>query len=141
MPENPSSYDKLAERIRASLALADAYARKNEKLNSTLAITTIVSSALTAVLTGLTAAQGPVVMPGVLDWQGACTIGATLSVATAISSGVSQQLNIAKRMMDGSQCVGRLRALELVVATQTRGAQEITNEYAEILRTYAEVTK
>jgi hypothetical protein len=142
MPENKQSgYDKLEQRIRASLTLADSYARKNQQLNSTLVIITIVGSALTAFLTGLTAATGPVPMPGILDWQGACSLGAVLSIITAVSSGISQQLNISKRLMDGSQCVGRLRALELVVATKTREVDAITNEYAEILRTYAEVTK
>ena len=147
MPENDKetrpqvSYDKLEQKIHASLANADLYTQRNQKLNSALAITVIVSSALTAFLTGLTAAQGPVVIQGVLDWQGACSIGAVLSVITTISSGVSQQMNISRRLIEGSQCVGRLRALELVASTKTREVSEITNEYAEILRTYAEVTK
>ena len=135
------NYDSLEQRIRASLKNADAYTRRNQKLNSTLTITVIVSSALTAFLTGLTAAEGPVVVPGLLDWQGACLLGAVLSVITTISSGISQQMNIGKRLIEGSQCAGRLRALELVASTKTREVKEITNEYAEILRTYAEVTK
>jgi hypothetical protein len=142
MPENKqSNYEKLTQRISASLLSADQYTKRNQRLNSTLVFITIVSSALTAFLTGLTAATGPVPMPGILDWRGACSMGAVLSVITAISSGVNQQLNIGKRLMDGSQCVGRLRALELVASTKTREVDEITNEYAEILRTYAEVTK
>lgn len=135
------SHDALAERIRASLTTADQYTRRNQKLNSTLTIVTIVSSALTALLTGLTAAEGPVVIPGLLDWQGACTIGAALSVITAVSSGVSQQMNISQKMIEGSQCAGRLRALEMMAATKTREISQITSEYAEILRTYAEATK
>ena len=142
MPESKqASYEKLEQRIRASLASADTYTKSSQKLNSTLIMITIVSSALTAFLTGLTAATGPVPVPGLLDWQGACSLGAILSVVTAISSGISQQMNIAKRMIEGSQCVGRLRALELVTSTKTRDVDEIANEYAEILRTYAEVTK
>jgi hypothetical protein len=142
MPENKqTSHDKLEQRIRASLASADSYTQRNQKLNSTLTLTVIISSALTAFLTGLTAATGPTPIPGLLDWQGACSIGAVLSLITAISSGVSQQMNIGKRLIEGSQCAGRLRALELVASTKTRDIDEITNEYAEILRTYAEVTK
>jgi hypothetical protein len=147
MPENNKetkpqvSYDKLEQKIRVSLSSADAYTKHNQKLNSALTITTIVSSALTAFLTGLTAAQGPVVIQGVLDWQGACSLGAILSVITTISSGVSQQMNISKRLIEGSQCAGRLRALELIASTKAREASEITIEYAEILRTYSEVTK
>jgi hypothetical protein len=62
-------------------------------------------------------------------------------VITTISSGVSQQMNISKRLIEGSQCAGRLRALELIASTKAREASEITIEYAEILRTYSEVTK
>jgi hypothetical protein len=146
MPDNKetkpqASYAALAQRIRESLKDADIYTQRNQKLNSALTITVIISSALTAFLTGLTAAQGPVVVPGLLDWQGACSLGAVLSVITTISSGVSQQMNISKRLIEGSQCVGRLRALELVASTKTREIKEITDEYAEILRTYSEVTK
>ncbi len=50
-------------------------------------------------------------------------------------------MNISQRLVLGSQCVGRLRALELVTSTQTRNITEVTDEYAEILRTYAETLK
>ncbi len=135
------SYDKLEQKIRASLTDADSYTQRNQKLNSALTITTIVGSALTAFLTAMTAAQGPVVIQGLWDWQGACSLGAVLSIITTISSGISQQMNISRKLVEGSQCVGRLRALELVTSTKTRDVNEITNEYAEILRTYTEVIK
>ncbi|MBL8103369.1 MAG: hypothetical protein JNM02_12615 [Anaerolineales bacterium] len=140
MPKNipESDFETLLKRIRVSLSDADSYTRRNQRLNSILGLVTIVGSALTAFLTALTAAQGPTVIPGVLDWQVTCFIGAVLSFVTTICSGVSQQMNISQRLILGSQCVGRLRALELVATTQTRGSEEITNEYAEILRTYAE---
>ncbi len=143
MPKNipEVEFETLLKRIRASLADADLYTRRNQRLNSTLGTITIVGSALTAFLTALTAAQGPTVIPGVLDWQVTCSIGAVLSLITTICSGVSQQMNISQRLVLGSQCVGRLRALELVTSTQTRSAAEITDEYAEILRMYAETLK
>ena len=140
-PQSPTDFDALNRRIRASLAQADTYTRGKQRLNSTLTITTIIASALTAFITGLTALQGPVVIPGVLEWQGACAIGAVLSLVTAITSGVSQQMNISQRLIEGTQCAGRLRALELIASTQTRNAAEITAEYADILRTYGEVVR
>lgn len=131
-------HDALTKRIRASLLDADSYTQRNQRLNSILSIITIIGSAVTALLTALTAAKGPTVIPGLLDWQVACSIGAVLSFITAIASGLSQQMNIGQRLILGSQCSGRLRALELVSSTRTRSVAEITNEYAEILRTYAE---
>lgn len=139
--KSQAGYEKLEQRIRASLSSADLYTQRSQKLNASLTIITIVGSALTAFITALTAVEGPVVIPGLLNWQGACSIGAVLSVITTIASGLSQQMNTSRRWVEGSQCVGRLRALELVVSTKTRDANEITTEYAEILRTYAEVTK
>ncbi len=133
--------DALVKRIQASLSAADSYTQRHKRLNSTLTIIAIVGSAVTTFVTALTAAQGPVVLPGLLDWQGACSIGAILSLITTISSGLVQQMDISRKLMEGSQCTGRLRALELVASTQSRNLDEVTNEYAEILRTYAEVAK
>lgn len=133
-----ADFEILLKRIRTSLSDADAYTQRNQRLNSILSFVSIIGSALTALLTALTAVQGPVLIPGVLDWQVACSAGAVLSFITTISSGVSQQMNISQRLVLGSQCVGRLRALELVTSTQVRSMEEVTNEYAEILRTYAE---
>ena len=133
--------DVLLQRIRTSLSQADSYTQRNKRLNSTLMIVTTTGSALTAFLTALTAAKGPVVIPGLLDWFGACSIGAVLSLITTICSGLSQQMDISRKLIEGSQCTGRLRALELVVTTQTRSVGEITTEYAEILSTFADTVK
>lgn len=136
--QSQPEFDDLLKRIRLSLSDADLYTRNNQRLNSILGTTTIIGSALTTFLTALTAAQGPTVVPGLLDWRIACSIGAVLSFITAICSGISQQMNISQRLILGSQCVGRLRALELLASTRAQGVAEITNEYADILRIYAE---
>ncbi len=133
--------DTLIQRIRASLSSADAYTHRQQRINSALTLSTTVGSALTAFITALTAAQGPDVIPGVLNWQVACIIGAVLSFVTTVCSGLSQQMNASQKFVLGSQCVGRLRALELVASTQARGINEITNEYAEILQMYAETLR
>ncbi len=131
--------DALTQKIRASLSKADAYTRRQRRLNSTLTLVATIGSAMTAFITALTAVQGPVVIPGVLEWQSACAIGAALSLVTTICSGVSQQMNTSQNFSLGSQCVGRLRALDLVAATQTRSVGDVTMEYAEILKTYSEI--
>ncbi|MBI5839511.1 MAG: hypothetical protein HZB19_05360 [Chloroflexi bacterium] len=134
-------YGTLLKRIRASLSDADSFTQRHKRLNSTLTMITIIGSALTAFITALTAVEGPTVIPGLLDWKVACSLGAVLSFVTTICSGLSQQMNISQKLVLGSQCTGRLRALELVATTQTRAVGEITNEYAEILRTYAETVR
>ncbi|MEW6406748.1 MAG: hypothetical protein AB1649_33625 [Chloroflexota bacterium] len=134
-----SDHDALIRRIHASLSKADAYTQHQRRLNSTLTLVATLGSAMTAFITALTAIEGPVVIPGLLEWQSACAIGAVLSLVTTVCSGLSQQMNISQNFSLGSQCVGRLRALDLVAATQTRSVGDVTMEYAEILKTYSEI--
>lgn len=140
-PKLDFNEEQLDQRIRASLSVAVTYTQRHQKLNSFLTILVIVTSALTAFLTAVTAVEGPVVVPGLLDWQGACSMGAILSTITTIASGISQQMNIGKKLIEGSQCVGRLRALDLAAATNSRDAKEITGEYVEILAAFPEATR
>jgi hypothetical protein len=126
-------------KIQESLARVASFTKRQERLNSTLTLVTTIGSAVTAFITALTALKGPVVIPGLLDWQGACGIGAVLSFVTTISSGVGQQLNVSQKLIDGSQCTGRLRALEFAAVSKTKSAAELAAEFADILRTFPNV--
>ncbi|MCC7118923.1 MAG: hypothetical protein IT310_10400 [Anaerolineales bacterium] len=137
---NPQAgLSEITRRIQESLSKATDYTKHQGKLNSTLTLVTTIGSAVTAFITALTALQGPTVIPGVLDWQSACGIGAVLSLITTISSGVGQQLNVSQKLIDGSQCAGRLRALEFSAASKIKGAEELATEYADILRLFPNV--
>ena len=138
MPQTMQDQNSIIQKIQVSLKEADSYTRRQQRLNTTLTLATTIGSALTAFITALTAVQGPDVIPGVLDWRVACITGAIFSFITTVCSGLNQQLNASQKFLLGNQCVGRLRALDLVASTQTRSTAEITNEYAEILQTYAE---
>lgn len=134
-------FNLIGRRVRDSLIKAEQYAQQQQRTNTTLMIISIVGSAFTTFLTAVTAAQGPIVMSGIWDWQGACALGAAISLVTTICTGLSQQLNISAKMMMGGQCVGRLRALDLVIVTKAREGAEIAKEYAEILAQFPDVTR
>lgn len=136
---HPLDLNEMTRKIQDSLAKVAAYTKKQGKVNSTLTLVTTIGSALTAFITALTALEGPTVIPGVLDWQGACGIGAVLSLITTLSSGMGQQLNVSQKLMDGSQCTGRLRALEFSAISKTKNIEELAAEYADILRAFPNV--
>ena len=136
---NPIDLAEMTRKIQDSLTKATAYTKQQGKMNSTLTLITTIGSAVTAFITALTAIEGPTVIPGLLDWQNACGIGAVLSLITTVSSGMGQQLNVSQKLIDGSQCTGRLRALEFAAASRTKGADELAAEYADILRTFPNV--
>jgi hypothetical protein len=135
------NFDSLAQRIGESLSKAEIYIKGLRRTNTALMVIGIGGSALTTFLTGITATQGPVVVAGIWDWQSACIAGAILSLITTVCMGLSQQLDVSGKLMTGSQCVGRLRALDLVAATRARKAEDVTQEFAEILQTYPEIVR
>jgi len=137
--KNSIDVSDMTRKIQDSLSKVSAYTKQQSKMNSTLTLVTTIGSAVTAFITALTAIEGPTVIPGLLDWQNACGIGAVLSLITTISSGVGQQLNVSQKLIDGSQCTGRLRALEFSAIAKTKSAEELAAEYADILRTFPNV--
>ncbi len=136
---NSIDHTEMTRKIQDSLSKAAAYTKQQSRMNSTLTLVTTVGSAVTAFITALTALEGPTVIPGILNWQVACGIGAVLSLITTVSSGLGQQLNISQKLINGSQCTGRLRALEFSAIANTKNAEELAAEYADILRTFPNV--
>jgi hypothetical protein len=111
------------------------------RLNTILIVTSLVSSGLTTLLTGLTAVRGPLIVSGVAGWQLACAIAAVLSFVGALCSGIAQQMRVGERLAKTLECLGRLKALDASVLAGSRAESEIATEYENILRTYGEVLR
>lgn len=109
------------------------------KLNTALIFTSLVSSGLTTLLTGLTAARGPMIGSGTAGWQLACVIAAAVSFVGALCTGVAQQMRVGERLAKTLECLGRLKALDASVVTGSRADSEIAAEFESILRAYADV--
>lgn len=68
-----------------------------------------------------------------------CIIAAVFAFGSTASTGLHQQLKIGDRLSEGTQCVGRLKSLDVVMTTGSRGWDEIAKEYEEIAKTYPEL--
>jgi hypothetical protein len=137
---NGSSQDSnaVAMSVKASLQKAEGIISGRRKANTSLLVTGMTTSAASTLVAGITAAQGPLIGSGIEGWRVSCIIAAIFACAATISTGLSQQLKINDRILEGTQCVGKLKSLDVAITTGSRGLEEISKEYEEIAKTYPE---
>jgi MFS family permease len=137
--ESAQDRKSLTGKVKASLRKAEEIASRLRKTNVYLLVAGIMGSAASTLVAGITAAQGPVVGgEGIEGWRIACIIAAVFAFISTVSTGLSQQLKISNRLSEGTQCVGKLRSLEVMISTGSRDWEEIIKEYEEIAKTYPE---
>ena len=136
--ETTQDRDALTQRVRASLQKAEKIISGQRKTNTRLVVTGMTSSAASTLVAGITAAQGPIIGEGTEGWRIACIVAAVFGFAATISTGLSQQLKINDRLLECTQCVGKLRSLDVVITTGSRSWEEIVKEYEEIARSFPE---
>jgi hypothetical protein len=129
-------HDALVRRIRSSLQRTQHRVSRLRTTNTRLLILGVVTSGVSTLITGVTAAQGPVVGEGIPGWRLACAAGAIFGFATTVSVGLSQRLNLGERLSEANQCLGRLKFLDVAIDTGSRTWGEIAEEYEEIVRRY-----
>lgn len=134
----PNVRKALTRRVQVSLQKAEEHASSLQRANLRLIVVSIISSAAATLVAGFTAAQGPVVGEGTAGWIIACLVAAVFSFATTVCLGLQHQLKISDRLSKWEQCVVRLVALDLAIATGSRGWEEVIKEYSEIARSYPE---
>jgi hypothetical protein len=137
--ELDQNHDALARRVRQSLEKAERYASRVKRTNTRLLVFGVFNSGVSTLVTGVTAAQGPVVGEGIPGWRMACIVGAVFGFATTVSMGLNQQLKLSERLSRANQCLGRLKFLDVAMDTGSRTWAEISEEYEEILRTYPDI--
>jgi len=137
---NGSSHDSnaLAKSVKASLRKTEGIISGRRKANTSLLVTGMTTSAASTFVAGITAAQGPLIGVGIEGWRVSCIIAAVFAFAATISTGLSQQLKINDRIAEGTQCVGKLKSLDVAITTGSRSLEEITKEYEEIATIYPE---
>jgi hypothetical protein len=137
---NGSSQDSnaVAKSVKASLQKAEGIVSGRRKANTSLLVTGMTTSAASTLVAGITAAQGPLIGSGIEGWRVSCIIAAVFACAATISTGLSQQLKINDRITEGTQCVGKLKSLDVAITTGSRSLAEISKEYEEIAKTYPE---
>jgi hypothetical protein len=121
------------------LSKAEAYASRLQTINTRLLVAGLLNSAGATLVAGVTAAGGPIVGEGIPGWRLACIVAAVLGFVSTVTIGLSQQLKISERLANGQECLGKLRRLDLSIATGSRNWDEITEEYQSIVATYPDV--
>ena len=139
MVDNASdAQKKLTEIVGKSLQKAEEAVANLRKTKNRVQITTLFSSGAATLVAGLTSAIGPSAGIGTEGWRMACILAAIFGFVSTVSSGLSQQMKYSDRLSEGKQCVGKLRYLNLVINTGSKGLEEIATEYEEVVRTYSE---
>jgi hypothetical protein len=137
--ESVKDLKAFAQIVKDSLQQTQVHISGLRKTNTWLLIAGIVSSAATTLVAGGTAAAGPVVGAGPSGWRLACIVAAIFAFTSTVCTTLTQQLKTSEKLMQGVQCVGRLRALDLAIATGSQSWEEITKEYGEIVKVYPEL--
>ncbi|MEJ2413310.1 MAG: hypothetical protein P8Y34_10025 [Anaerolineales bacterium] len=126
----------LTQSVKSSLNKTEKFVNSHRKTNTSLLIASMTFSAISTLIAGITSAAGPVVGSGIEGWRLACTAAAGLGFVSTISTGISQQLKINDRLLEGSQCLGKLRSLDTSITIGSRTREEIFAEYEEIVQSY-----
>jgi hypothetical protein len=129
------------ERILSGLEHLDTRIQRLQRTNTALLASGVVASAVSTLITGVTAANGPVIGNGTPGWRLACGLAAVFSFGATVAVGLNQRLRIGEKLADGRQCTGRLRALEIALMTGSRPRDEIVEEYQELVREYPDLVR
>ena len=139
MPKDLSqNRDLLTQSVKRSLKKAEGIISGRKKTNTGLLFAGMTTSAASTLVAGITAAQGPLIGTGIEGWRVACIIAAVFGFASTIITGLSQQLKVNDRVIEGNQCVSKLRALDVGIITGSRNREEIIGDYEGLAKTYPE---
>ena len=132
------THEALTRRIRESLKRAEAHADRLKRNNTRLMVSSVVSSGISTLVTGVTAAQGPIVSEGIPGWRISCIVGAVFGFVTTVAVGLNQQLKLSARLSKANEALGRLRTLSVAIDIGSETWEEIRKDYEEIMRTHPE---
>ena len=128
--------EPVARSVKSSLGKTQKFLSGQKKTNSGLLISSMTFSSASTLVAGITSAAGPVVGSGIEGWRMACIAAAVFGFIATISTGISQQLKMDDQILEGRQCLGKLKALDTSITIGSRPAAEILQEYEEIARSY-----
>jgi len=130
--------DPLIARVNDGLHQALGHVTRLRKTNVRLMAASLGCSLATTLVAGVTAVGGPVVGEGIPGWRLACIVASGLGSASAVLTGLGQQMKLTDRRAEALQCVGQLKAIETSLATGSRPRAEVAKEYEEVVRRYPE---
>ena len=134
--ESTQDHQAITQIIKDSLQKAQEQISSLRKTNKSLVLTSIISSAATTLIAGVTAATGPLVSNGTEGWKLSCLVAAIFAFISTVTTALIQQMKTEERLVQGTQCVGRLLALQVAIATSGQNLDRVAGEYSEIVRTF-----
>jgi MFS family permease len=139
--EARGSPQAFAEKLHESVQHVELQAAQLRAQYNRLIIFGTVSSGGSTLVAALTAALGPIVGQGIAGWRLACIVAAILGFAATLCITLSQQLGINEKLHEATQSLGRLKSLDLAVATGSGNWDEITKEYLNIVQSYPDALR
>ena len=133
--------EALARKIKDSLKTANSRWRHLHRLNTWLLIVSLVTSAVATLLAGLTSINNePVIGQSYPGWRLTCGVAAVFTFVSSVCVGINQLLGIAKRVAAALSCVGRLKALNILIIDDKRPVNDILEDYAKITADHPDLT-
>lgn len=128
--------ERIVRNIAKSLDASINMSHQVNRANTVLFGTSIVSAAVTTLVSATTAAQGPIVGMGTSGWQMSCAIAAIFGFVATLAEGFKARTH--EKAIRSRLCIERLRLLEISARYSQRPIEEIDREFNEISRTYPE---
>ena len=129
--------------VKSSLTAVREKVARIRRTDTQLFVANVVSPAaatliasLAALLGGNAMFRGAAAQMEDGGWILACGLAAIFGFIATVSSVFKKQLD--DKLALGNQCLGRLLALDLGIASGTTEWEQATNEYGEILKTFPE---
>jgi hypothetical protein len=137
MSDTPAQVNTLlVQRVQDGLKKVDGETKHLKNTSTRLTVGGLFTSAAATFVAGWTAMAGPIVGEGIPGWRLACIVAAIFALLATILSGLEQQLKFSDRLAEANQCLARLRALELNIATGRASAEGVAADYEDILKSY-----
>lgn len=132
---------ELARKVNDSLEIANKRWKHLHRLNTWLLIISLTASAIATLLAGWTSiANDPVIGQSYAGWQVTCGVAAVFTFASSVCVGINQLLGISKRVAAALSCVGRLKAMNILIIDDKRPVNDILEDYAKITADYPDLT-
>ena len=138
VPEATQDLNVFAQKVNHSLEKAQKQVSSLRKTNTGLLVSNIICSSAATLIAGVTAVGGPIVGAGPAGWRISCIAAAILAFVSTVSMGFVQQMKFEERLLNGHQCVSRLRELDMIISSGDQSWEDIADEYRDILRSYPE---
>ena len=127
--------------IQESLNKAQIQVAKLRKTNSRFIYISLIASVFATLIAGSTAFAGPIVGQGPPAWKWTCGIVAVFTATATVFTGLHKQLTISERLAKATECVGKLKSVQISLENpdlKDTDKTEILREYKKVVEVYSE---